>query len=213
MRVHGLVKKQKVVILIATGSTHNFLNQEVVKKAGVETVDTDPLTMFVADGTEMTSSAACKGFKWEMQGVVFQTDMRVLELKGCDMVLGIQWLATLGPVQWDFKNLSIDFTLNNRRHVLRGGKQGESKLVDATHMQKLLQKKPHGFVAHINAIQSVSPAVANVPEVEQLLSQFATVFQEPKSLPPARSQDHHIPLKRDRTSKHMTLQVPLFPKN
>ncbi|GFS39350.1 hypothetical protein Acr_00g0062470 [Actinidia rufa] len=90
MRVHGLVKKQKVVILIDTGSTHNFLNQEVVERAGVETVDTDPLTAFVVDGTKMISCVACKDFKWEMQGAVFQTDMRVLELKGCDMVLGIQ---------------------------------------------------------------------------------------------------------------------------
>ncbi|KAJ8615052.1 hypothetical protein MRB53_034424 [Persea americana] len=94
--------------------------------------------VFVADGTKMTSNAACKGFKREMQGVVFQTDMRVMELKGCDMVLGIQWFATLGPVKWDLKNLSIDFTLNNRRHVLRGGKQGESKSVDAEHMKNLL---------------------------------------------------------------------------
>ena len=59
-----------------------------------------------------------------MQGVVIQTDMRVLELKGCDMMLRIQWLATLGPVKWDFKNLSMDFTLNNRRHVLRGESKG-----------------------------------------------------------------------------------------
>ncbi|KAJ8629431.1 hypothetical protein MRB53_022754 [Persea americana] len=176
MRVHGLVKKQKVVILIDTGSTNNFLNQEVVKRAGVEIVATDPLTVFVADGTKMTSSAACKGFKWEMQGVVFQTDMRVLELKGCDMVLGIQWLATLGPVKWDFKNLSMDFTLNNRRHVLRGGKQGESKVVDAKHMKRLPQKKPQGFVAHIYVIQEASPVVSTKPEVEQLLSKFAAIF-------------------------------------
>ena len=138
MRVHGLVKKQKVVILIDTGSAHNFLNQEVAKRTGVETVATDPLTVFVVDGTKMTSSAACKGFKWEMEEVVFQTDMRVLELKVYDMVLGIQWSATPGPVKWDFKNLNMDFTLNNRRHVLRGGKQGESKLVDAEHMKNLL---------------------------------------------------------------------------
>ncbi|XP_057475850.1 uncharacterized protein LOC130763850 isoform X2 [Actinidia eriantha] len=195
MRVHGLVKKQKVIILIDTGSTHNFLNQEVVKKAGVETIDTDPLTVFVADGTKMTSNAACKGFKWEMQGVIFQTDMRILELKGCDMVLGIQWLATLGPVKWDFKNLSMDFTLNNRRHVLRGGKQGESKLVDAKHMNKLLQKNPQGFVAHLYVIHEASVAVSTILEVEQLLSKFVAVFQEPKSLPPKRSHDHHIPPK------------------
>ena len=77
MRIHGWVKKQIVVILIDTGSTHNFLNQEVVKRSGIETTVTDPLTVFVADGTKMISRAACKGFKWEMQGVIFQTDMRV----------------------------------------------------------------------------------------------------------------------------------------
>ncbi|GFS46186.1 hypothetical protein Acr_00g0100660 [Actinidia rufa] len=118
----------QISINALTGSTHhNFLNQEVVKRAGVETTEINPLTVFVADGTKLVSTATCKGFKWEMQGVIFQTDMRVLPLKGCDMVLGIQWLATLGPVKWDFKNLSMDFTLNNRRHVLRGGKQGELK--------------------------------------------------------------------------------------
>ena len=55
----------------------------------METIETNPLTVFVADGTKLISIAACKGFKWEMQGVIFQTDMKVLPLKGCDMLLGI----------------------------------------------------------------------------------------------------------------------------
>ena len=71
MRVQGLVKKKKVIILIDTGSTHNFLNQEIVKRSGVETIETNSLTMFVADSTKLISTAACKGFKWEMQGVIF----------------------------------------------------------------------------------------------------------------------------------------------
>ena len=82
MRVQGFVKKKKVIILIDTGSTHNFLNQEVVRRTGVETIETNPLTVFVADGTKLVSTATCKGFKWEMQGVIFQTDIRVLPLKG-----------------------------------------------------------------------------------------------------------------------------------
>ncbi|GFZ10853.1 hypothetical protein Acr_22g0002510 [Actinidia rufa] len=89
MRVQGFVKKKEVVILIDIGSTHNFLNQEVVRRAGVETIETNPLTVFVANGTKLISTVACKGFKWEMQGVIFQTDTRVLPLKGCDMVLDI----------------------------------------------------------------------------------------------------------------------------
>lgn len=124
MKIQGNVKKKLIVILIDSGSTHNFINQEVVKRTGIETAETDPLHVSVADGTKMVSIAICKGFNWEMQGTIFQADMRVLQLKGCDMVLGIQWLATLGPVKWDFKNLSMDFTLHGKRHVLRGGRKG-----------------------------------------------------------------------------------------
>ena len=55
----------------------------------METIEINPLTIFVVDGTKLVSTPACKGFKWEMQGVIFQTDMRVLPLKGYDMVLDI----------------------------------------------------------------------------------------------------------------------------
>ena len=71
MRVQGYVLKKMVVILIDTGSTHNFLNQEVVRRTSVETIETNPLTIFVADGTKLISTATCKGFKWEKQGVIF----------------------------------------------------------------------------------------------------------------------------------------------
>lgn len=70
-----------------------------------------------------------QGFSVGDAGDCFKADTRVLQLKGCDMVLGIQWLANLGPVKWDFKNLSIEFSLNGGKHVLRGGKKDELKLV------------------------------------------------------------------------------------
>ena len=72
MRVQGFVKKKKIIILIDTGSTHNFLNQEVVRRTGVETIETNPLTVFVVDGTKLVITTTCKGFKWEMQGVIFR---------------------------------------------------------------------------------------------------------------------------------------------
>lgn len=36
------------------------------------------------------------------------------------MVLGIQWLSTLGNVLWDFKTLKMDFTYKGQKMSLRG---------------------------------------------------------------------------------------------
>jgi hypothetical protein len=43
-----------------------------------------------------------------------------LTLGGCDIVLGVQWLSTLGPILWDFVKLHMEFNLLDFRHVLQG---------------------------------------------------------------------------------------------
>ena len=45
------------------------------------------------------------------------------------MVLGIQWLAELGPTLWDFNNLRMKFIVDGRKFVLRGATTGPKKLV------------------------------------------------------------------------------------
>lgn len=106
MRVKGNVKKKLINILIDSGSTHNFLSPEVIKRVNISTEITDSLPVSVADGTKLISTATYRNFSWEMQGTIFQANMRVLQLKGRDMVLGIQWLATLGSVRWDSRILA-----------------------------------------------------------------------------------------------------------
>jgi hypothetical protein len=34
-------------------------------------------------------------------------DLYILPLAGCGMILGIRWLRTLGPILWDFLNLTM----------------------------------------------------------------------------------------------------------
>lgn len=61
--------------------------------------------------------------------------MRLIPLGDCDMVLGIQWLAELGPILWDFKRLWMEFKINRKRHVLRGATIGPIKLVSPDHIE------------------------------------------------------------------------------
>ncbi|GJR76407.1 putative mitochondrial protein [Tanacetum coccineum] len=41
----------------------------------------------------MSSLYECKGFKWTLQGVEFTSDVLILPLGGCEMVLGVQWMC------------------------------------------------------------------------------------------------------------------------
>ncbi|CAL5428628.1 unnamed protein product [Camellia sinensis] len=113
------------------------------------------------------------------------------------MVLGIQWLATLGPVKWDFKNLSMEFQLNDIRHVLRRGKKEELTVIGANKMKKIVQKQAQGVVAQVYSFQAECAEIEDTlpPDLEALLVDYGDIFQEPKTLPPTRSHDHCIPLK------------------
>ena len=98
MRVQGLIKNQLINILIDTGSTHNFVDGKVLKVVGEKLHSVNNFTVTVANGEKLQVQEWCPGLIWEVQGLQQSTNFFVLPLRGCDMVLGIQWLITLGPI-------------------------------------------------------------------------------------------------------------------
>ncbi|GJX84279.1 gypsy/ty3 retroelement polyprotein [Tanacetum coccineum] len=120
MRVKAYVGKHTIHSLIDSGSTHTFLDLRVAKRLGCKLKATCPMDVSVANGQIMSSLYECKGFKWTLQGVEFTSDALILPLGGCEMVLGVQWLAIVGDIKWNFKDLVMDFVYNNKRMVLRG---------------------------------------------------------------------------------------------
>ncbi|GKD98904.1 gypsy/ty3 retroelement polyprotein, partial [Tanacetum coccineum] len=96
LRITGKIGKHEVHVLVDCGATHNFLDVNVAKQVGCKTNKTYPLEVAVGGGRKLISNVLCKNFEWQLQGETFYTDMMILPLGGCEMVLGIQWLATLG---------------------------------------------------------------------------------------------------------------------
>lgn len=92
MRIVGTIHQQLVVILVDSGSTHNFLDPAIVLKAKLPKLSSEVIGVKVANGQLMTSEGKCPAMSMKVQGNNFCTEFYVLTLGGCDLVLGIQWL-------------------------------------------------------------------------------------------------------------------------
>lgn len=112
LRIRATVEGQEVSILINTGSTHNVLDCRTAKQLGCVVEAAVPLKVVVVDGFKIASDAKCKQFTWCTQGHKFNTEMQLLDLKGCDAVLGIQWLKTLKDCIFNFQELRMSFIYN-----------------------------------------------------------------------------------------------------
>ena len=61
-----------------------------------------------------------------MDDYKMQSDMYVLSLGGCNMILGIQWLMILGPILWDFCELWMQFKVDDNKYIIKGINVGKS---------------------------------------------------------------------------------------
>ncbi|GKB49139.1 retrotransposon-related protein [Tanacetum coccineum] len=94
---------------VSSVSTHNFLDVNMAKKLGCSIKRTCPLSIAVPRERQLVSVSECKGFFWKLRGGTFTRDVMLLPLGGCDMVLRIQWLSTLGDIKCNFKELKMEF--------------------------------------------------------------------------------------------------------
>ncbi|KAK4413347.1 hypothetical protein Salat_2747300 [Sesamum alatum] len=189
MRVTGCCKGKAINILIDTGSTHNFVDFQVARRLGCKLDATDPFPVAVTNGSRVYSTHTCKSFNWRMQGVDFVAEMMTLPLGGCDVVLGVQRLVTLGNINWNFRELKMEFHMNGRNISLKGKQPAAAKLVDIKGLRRILQKSgqmvPCCF--HYKDRQQKEQG-----RLDTLLTEYADLFEEPKALPPRRGHDHGI---------------------
>nr|KYP33317.1 hypothetical protein KK1_045838 [Cajanus cajan] len=183
MRVTGRSRKKPLHILIDSGSTHNFLDVNVAKRLGCKIEDMDSVTVTVADGARVQINTMVKGFSWLIQNTVFTSDIMLLPLGCCDMVLGIEWLITLGDITWNFDKLTIVFHAKVPKTLAAGVHLSMLQLCDSG----------DGMLLHSLSTHADPSSIPN--SIEQLLLQYAYVFAVPTNLPPRRpNHDHTIPL-------------------
>ena len=98
------------------------------------------------------------------------------------MVLGVQWLETLGEIKWDFKQLRMEFMVQGKRHVLRGCFEATTlKTISGKQMNKIFLN-PGNFSAIQLCSLHLKPEIKTkddkIPEeIEELLFSYKDSFK------------------------------------
>lgn len=136
--VKGWVLGRPLIILIDSGSTHNFVQESVVARLGYEVEALPAFKMFIGSGEHLVCKDVCRLVENSLQNTVVTKDLFVLPMGGANIVLGIQWLDKLGAATTNYRDLSMEFTVgrrpmrsSTRRFTTAGGRNFQYKFAAA----------------------------------------------------------------------------------
>jgi len=195
LRMQGYICGQPVSILTDRGSTHNFVHQRVVMTVGLNMNTTSPLRVTVGNGEELQCQQTCSDVEVTIQQHPFVIDFHVLPICGADLVLGVQWLKTLGPVLTDYTTLTMKFMAAGHLVELHGEHEQALESVSSSQLRRLIHTKGTSMMFHIR-LETHTPSqqeIIPVPqEIEELLDRYSQIFHPLVDLPPSRDIDHAI---------------------
>lgn len=120
MRVMAKIGQCEMIVLIDSGSTHNFISERIANILKLPVIPTEPFTVKVANGRTLQCQGRFENVQVILQGIPFSLTLYALPLLGLDLVLGVHWLKQLGTVVCNWKQLTMEFQWNNERHRLQG---------------------------------------------------------------------------------------------
>lgn len=135
----GLISNKGVRILIDGGSTHNFLQHRLFLALGFSTTNTTPLRVTVRNGDELECHQLYNNVVVQMQGHSFPVDFHVLSLCSVDVVLGVQWLKSLGPVLTNYNTLTMKFIYGGKMTELKGDLETGLELISLPQLCCMIQ--------------------------------------------------------------------------
>ena len=92
---------------------------------------------------------------------VMNSPMIYIPMGGADFILVIQWLQSLGAMDFNFQELFMTFSLEGREIELRGITGKPSKVISSNGMKKLLKKEHQGLIAQLCSldVQTSEPSI------------------------------------------------------
>jgi hypothetical protein len=102
LKLINYIKHRKVIILVDSGSTHNFIHLRVAQETHCYIHAVNNFQIMIVNGGSMKCGGHCENVRLQIGDYNLKSNMFAIDMGGCDIVLGVKWLRTLGPILMDF---------------------------------------------------------------------------------------------------------------
>jgi hypothetical protein len=109
LKLIGYIKHSKFIILVDSGSTHNFIHRHIAQETNCYSYAINNFQIMIVNGGSMKCGGRCENVCLQIGEYHMKSHMFSIDMGGCDIVLGEKWLRTLGPILMDFKELTMQF--------------------------------------------------------------------------------------------------------
>ncbi|XP_058732695.1 uncharacterized protein LOC131604261 [Vicia villosa] len=206
LKFKGSIAGLPVMVLVDTGSTHNIMQPRIAHHLNLRTTPINQFSVMVGNGSHLQCEGICNQVEISLQNKPFTLPFYLLPIEGADIVLGMAWLRTLGPIQADFSIPSLTFQHQNRPLTLTGDPSSRPMHTTFHQLRQLIHTdsiasfhlllfEPMDKPINTTASPTLDKSSTTLPkQIFKLLTNFQSIFQQPTGLPPPRPQDHHINL-------------------
>jgi hypothetical protein len=194
LKLISYIKHRKVIILVDSGNTHNFIHRRIAQETHCYIHAINNFQIMIANGGSMKCGGRCENVHLQIGDYHLKSHMFAIDMGGCDIVLGADWLRTLGPILMDFKDLTMQFDQEGHQYKFQGITVGSPEIISSHRMEKLLKKGHSGVIAQTPCHTSNRDTL-NTQDLQAIISKHQLVFSNPQGLPPSHGvHDHSIPL-------------------
>jgi hypothetical protein len=152
----------------------------------------------VAGGSTMPYNRYIPGMKLTLGRHELVQDVYMMDLPDTNIILGVQYLSTLGPITTNYKTMEMSFVgEGGQKVVLRGMIGNSARVVTAKRMEAIFKREEIVYATECKNSTWVDEKgkVHYTPEIKRILDKHRKVF-EPISpgVPPDRGLEHIIEL-------------------
>ena len=117
--IKGVLQGKRATVLIDGRASHNFIDSSSVNKRHLPTMEFEGFFVEVARGRTMSCDKYIPQMSLTLGRNSLTQEFYVMDLPNTNVILGVQWLSTLGPITTNYKTMEMSFKFEKGKRVTR----------------------------------------------------------------------------------------------